>query len=75
MITLLILLLMAGCAKTEVINTPQMQGIDTLVRETKAHKEFTAKRDTAKIDTTKVPIGWNATVKDWDNGYRSEQNL
>lgn len=68
MITLLILLALAGCSKTEVVNTPQTQSIDTLVRETKAHKEFTAtKRDTAKIDTTKVPIGWNATVKDWEN--------
>ena len=43
-----------------------MQKIDTVA--TKSIKGFAqpAQRDTAKKDTTRVPIGWNPSVADWD---------
>lgn len=43
-----------------------MQKIDTVA--TKANKGFErlAQRDTTKKDTTRVPIGWNPSVADWE---------
>ena len=58
---LLLLLLMVSCTKTEVVGMPEIQA-DTIVRRK-------AVRDTihrTEPDTTRVPIGWNPTVGDWN---------
>lgn len=52
-----------SCTKTEVIGMPEIQAqTDTMVRRK-------AVRDTIiriAPDTTRVPIGWNPTVSDWN---------
>lgn len=63
---LLVLILMVSCAKTEVLNAPEIKQTDT-VKLYKQHKSFPP-RDTTQIeDTTRAPIGWNPTVEDWEN--------
>lgn len=65
-ILLLILLLITSCSKTEVLNAPKLQSVDTL---TKAHKPIEQKsyKNTIPQDTTRVPIGFNPSVEEWNN--------
>ena len=58
---LLSLLLLMGCCKTEVLNTPQPMPIDTIVVLKAAEADTTQREDTAR-----VPIGWNPSVEDWE---------
>lgn len=63
MIVLIILLLLTGCCKTEIINAPIRMPTDTTV--TKTHKDFPT--DSVEVgDTARVPIGWSPSVDDWD---------
>ena len=61
MILLLILLMLTSCVKTEIWVKVETQS-DTIVRKK-------AVRDTihrTEPDTTRVPIGWNPAVADWN---------
>jgi hypothetical protein len=61
MIALILLLLLTSCISTEVIDfTPTL--VDTTTYKQKAHKEI----PTMVEDTTRVPIGFNPTVEDWE---------
>ena len=58
---LLLILLLTSCVKTEIWQKVEIQA-DTIVRKK-------AVRDTivrTEPDTTRVPIGWNPTVGDWN---------
>lgn len=64
MITLLLLLLLTSCVKTEVIHEVQQQ--DTVMMK-KPHKPLHPPKDTTeRQDTARVPIGWNPSVEDWE---------
>lgn len=55
----------ASCLKTEVLNAPTYEGIDTEVKREKPHKPDRPPRDTTEVDdTARVPIGWNPSVED-----------
>lgn len=52
-----IFLLLTSCIRTEVINAP-IESIDTMV---------VTRVDTTEVqDTTRVQIGFNPTVEDWE---------
>jgi hypothetical protein len=58
---ILILFLLTSCISTEVIDfTPTL--VDTTTYKQKAHKAL----PTMVEDTTRVPIGFNPTVEDWE---------
>ena len=59
-VTLALLLLAAGCAKTEVLNMPEAPAIDT-----SAIKARPKPPKPEEPDTTRVPIGFNPSVEDW----------
>lgn len=61
MVALLILLVFVSCSKTEVLNAPNPQSVDTLI---KAHRDF--RKDIIPQDTTRVPITFNPSVEDWE---------
>lgn len=63
-ITLLLLLLLASCMKTDIINEvePQLQ-LDTIVMR-KPHKPFP--KPIEKPDTAKVPMVFSPSVTDWE---------
>lgn len=57
MTLLLYLLLLSSCMKTEVVNAPIQQ--DTMV--------YKPRRENIEIiDTTRIQIGFNPTVADWE---------
>lgn len=62
-----LLLLLASCMKTEILNAPETRSIDTVfVKPTKQHIEII---DTIQVDTTddqRIPIEFDPTVEDWD---------
>ena len=58
MMTLLFLLLLTSCLKTEVVNAPIQK--DTLVYKPR-------KENIEYMDTTRVPITFNPTVQDWND--------
>lgn len=60
-VTLALLLLAAGCSKTELLNAPEPKVVDTVVVKAsrpKPHRQ--------QIDTVRVPIGFDVEVEDWD---------
>ena len=59
-ITLFLLLLLTSCMKTEVIEAPITKSIDTVVVKARP------KPNKPQVDTTRVPIGFNPNVEDWD---------
>ena len=59
-ITLLLLHLLTSCMKTEVIEAPITKSIDTVVVKARP------KPHRPQIDTTRVPIGFDVEVEDWD---------
>lgn len=63
---LIVLILTVSCVKTEVLNAPEIEQIDT-VRLYKPHKPFPPKDTIQNEDTTRVPINWNPSVEDWIN--------
>lgn len=63
----IIVLVLSGCAKTEILGMPEAhEQLDTLA--TKAHRPPPKPpRDTTeRQDTARVPIGWDPSVEDWD---------
>ena len=60
MIILLILIFFASCAKTEVIEAPMTKSIDTVVVKARP------KPHRPQVDTTRVPIGFDPSVEDWE---------
>lgn len=58
---LLSLLLLTSCLKTEVLNAPIEQADTVLMR--KPHRPLPPAID----DTTRVQIGFNPSVEDWDS--------
>ena len=52
---MILLLLLLGCSRSEVINEPPKKEVDTM---------FTR----ARVDTTekRIPIGFGVTVEDWE---------
>lgn len=52
---LLLLLLLLGCSRSEVINEPPKKEVDTMF--TRARNDTTEKR---------IPIGFVVTVEDWE---------
>lgn len=66
---LVILLCLASCMKTEVLNAPEVEQIDTVLMR-KPHRPPhppVPPSDTTEVnDTTRVPIGFNPSVGDWD---------
>lgn len=56
---LLLLLLLLGCSRSEVINEPPREEVDTAVmmRKPRPPKDTTEKR---------IPIGFGVTVEDWE---------
>ena len=60
---LLSLLMLTSCLKTEVINAPIEQVDSVMMR--KPHKPLPPP-PIESDDTTRVSIGWNPTVEDWE---------
>lgn len=58
---LALLLLFSSCMKTEVLNAP-IEQVDTVMYR-KPYKPLPPKE---KEDTTRKPIEFNPSVKDWD---------
>lgn len=57
--------LLTSCVKTEVLNAPTYEGIDTAVKREKPHKPDRPPRDTTEVDdTARVPITFNPSVED-----------
>ena len=62
-----LLLLLASCMKTDIINEVEPQ-LDTVMMQ-KLHRSLTPflPSDTTSVDdTSRVGIGFNPTVEDWD---------
>lgn len=56
---LIFLLLLTSCISTEVLNAPEV-----IIDTASVHKK--PLRDTTEVDTTRVPIGFNPSVGDWE---------
>ena len=58
----MLLLLLMGCCKTEILNAPKLiiEQADTIKRVVRTQA------DTTRIDEPRVPIGWNPSVEDWE---------
>lgn len=63
-VTLALLLLAAGCAKTEVLNMPEAPAIDTSAIKARPKPPKPPKPE--EPDTARVPIGWSPSVEDWE---------
>jgi hypothetical protein len=59
---IVLLLLLTSCMKTDIINEVEPQ-LDTVVMQ-KPHRPLPPP---IEEDTTRVQIGFNPTVQDWDN--------
>ena len=58
--TTLFLLILTSCMSTEVLHAPITKSVDTVVVKARP------KPHRPQIDTTRVPIGFNPNVEDWD---------
>ena len=58
----MLLLLLMGCCKTEILNAPKLiiEQADTTKRVVRTEA------DTTRIDEPRVPMGFNPSVQDWD---------
>lgn len=63
---ILLLLLAAGCAKTEVLNMPEAPVIDTSAIKARPKPPKPPKPPKEEPDTARVPIGFNPSVEDWE---------
>lgn len=63
----ILFLLLTSCISTEVLNAPEVEQVDT-VRMYKPHRPHppAPPSDTTEVDTTRVPIGFNPSVGDWE---------
>lgn len=59
-VTLALLLLAAGCSKTELLNAPEPKVVDTVVVKARP------KPHRPQVDTTRVPIVFDVDVENWD---------
>lgn len=59
-VTLALLLIASGCAKTSVLNAPEPKVVDTVVVKSRP------KPHRPQVDTTRVPIVFDVEVEDWD---------
>lgn len=57
----MLLLLLMGCSKTEILNAPKLiiEQADTTKRVVRTEA------DTTRIDEPRVPMGWNPSVENW----------
>ena len=64
-----LILLLTSCISTEVLNAPEVEQMDTVVVK-KPHRPPhppLPPRDTTEVDdTSRVGIGFNPTVEDWE---------
>ena len=61
----LLVLLCPSCMKTDIIGEVEMQ-VDTVVVK-KPHRPPLPPRDSTEVDdTSRVSMGWNPTVEDWE---------
>ena len=58
----MLLLLLMGCCKTEILNAPKpiVEHSDTIKRVVRAEA------DTTRRDEPRVPMGFNPSVQDWE---------
>ena len=61
LLKLMLLLLLMGCCKTEILNAPI-----PMVEQTDTTKKVKTEVDTIQVDTTRVPITFNPSVEDWE---------
>lgn len=62
---ILLSLMLISCMKTDIIGEVEMQ-MDTVVMQ-KPHRPPFPPRDTTEVDdTSRVSMGWNPTVEDWE---------
>lgn len=62
---ILLSLMLTSCLKTDIIGEVEMQ-MDTVVMQ-KPHRPPLPPMDTTEVDdTSRVGIGFNPTVEDWD---------
>lgn len=59
-----LLLLLTSCMKTDIINEVEPQ-LDTVVLM-KPHRPHNPPKPTENEDTTRVQIGFNPSVEDWE---------
>lgn len=57
---LIILCLATSCISTELLNAPEPNVVDTVVVKARP------KPNKPQVDTTRVPIGFDVSVDDWD---------
>lgn len=62
LIEITLLLILSSCMKTELLNAPEPKVVDTVV--VKASRPKPPKPE--EPDTTRVPIGFDVEVEDWD---------
>lgn len=62
----LLILSCLSCIKTEVLNTPEVEHVDTVMTK-KPHKQLPPSDTTEVTDTARVPIGFNPSVEDWED--------
>lgn len=62
LLKLMLLLLLMGCCKTEILNAPKpiVEQLDTTKRVVKSEA------DTTRKDEPRVPMGFNPSVEDWE---------
>ena len=54
----LFLLILTSCMSTEVLHAPITKSVDTSV--------YKARPPKPQVDTTRVPIGFDPSVEDWE---------
>ena len=61
LLKLMLLLLLMGCCKTEILNAPK-----PIVEQTDTTKRVVrTETDTTRKNEPRVPIGWNPSVENW----------
>lgn len=62
-----LLLLLSSCIKTEVLNAPEPAEVERCMKPHREHPVDSLIVD-EPVDTIKVPIGFDASVNDWEGG-------
>lgn len=57
--------MITACMKTTIIGAPIEEKADTVMTK-KPHKDFAPKDTTNPSDTSRVSIGFDATVEEWE---------
>lgn len=66
---LFLILILTSCISTEALNAPEVEQVDTVQMYKRAHNPPppVPPMDTTEVnDTTRVPIGFDVEVEDWD---------